>query len=274
MLSYRYSYTIKKLDNIKLLACDYTEEELLDYRTEQYETGNSEDYCVERNPEDEIKKIGFLSRDFHTIRPSGQLCHSFFKILSKYKNYFEIHFFTTLNDHIDEEYTKFGITHKVHRNNLADTIHKTNIDVLFDMQGCMENNFIDILKSKPAPVQVHFIGYPGTLGVSNVDFLIADKTVIPFSSTKYYRENIAYMPNCYQVNNADYLVRYSTFNTLALKIPKNSFIMCCVNSTYKINRSIVLIWLRLLKNIKNAIFVIVINKILIFKITSCKMQKK
>ena len=260
MLSYRYSYIVEKLDNLKILACDYTEEDLFDYRKQQQqEFENLKKYSTYRDNQSPLKKIGFLARDFTVLRPSGQLCQSFFKHLSNYRKYFEIHFFTTYNDKIDDEYNQYGIIHQNHIQQLADTIHNIQIDILFDMQGCMVNNFISLLKYKPAPIQVHFIGYPGTLGISHMDYLIADRVIIPETSMKYYCENIAYMPNCYQINNEKYLVQYSTFNLKSLSIPKESFIMCCVNTTYKINRSTILFWLGLLKKIKHGIFVIVIN---------------
>lgn len=87
MLSYRYSYEIEKLDNLKILACDYTEEELYEYRKQQFDTEHVKQYSIQTT-NTELKKIGFLSRDFNTIRPSGQLCQSFFKYLATYRKYF------------------------------------------------------------------------------------------------------------------------------------------------------------------------------------------
>lgn len=259
MLSYRYSYPIEKLDNLKILACNYTEEELFDYRKQQFDTAKVKSYSIEK-ANTKLQKIGFLSKDFNLIRPSGQLCQSFFKYLSMYRNYFEIHFFTTNQDKIDDEYKKYGIIHQTNIEQLGEIIYKTDIDILFDMQGCMINNFIALLESKPAKIQVHFIGYPGTMGISSMDYFIADKITIPEESAKYYCENIAYMPDCYQVNNENYIQRFSTFSLKSLMIPDNSFIMCCVNTTYKINRSTILFWLKLLKKIKNSILVLIINK--------------
>ena len=68
------------------------------------------------------------------------------------------------------------------------------------MQGFMVDNFTELLQ-KPAPIQLHWLGYPGTLGLPTIDYLVADDILIPDKSQKYYREKIAYLPHCYQSNN-------------------------------------------------------------------------
>lgn len=233
---------INHFSNLSILSINLTEEELYHFRGNNIPNVEKSIYDVQRN-NDSLKKIAFVSNDFTLNRPSGQLAESFFSFLSNYKDYFDIYLYTQ-NPEASTYYNEYGTLKILDVDKIADEIYTDNIDILFDMQGHMQQNYNKILMKKPAPIQVHWLGYPGTLGIPNVDYLIADSTIIPKESVKYYHENIAYMPDCYQVNNEMYLTNKYT--------PNKPFVLCCFHSNYKYNKSSVSFWISLVQKIKHA----------------------
>ena len=84
---------------------------------------------------------------------------------------------------------------------LASRIRETEIDILIDLQGFTQGARTNVFASRPAPIQVNYLGYPGTMGASYIDYIIADQTVIPDEYKKFYLEKIVVLPNTYQVND-------------------------------------------------------------------------
>lgn len=271
-------YNIYKTNNIKnipkehnlnylnILRFDLTEEDFYNFRYNK-STKNISNSNTKRTIPSSLKKIGFISRDFTMIRPSGILSQEFFECLQKYSNQFDIYFYSLSKYTICDKFKKFAILRNTtnNLNELKDKIIEDAIDILIDMQGHMVNNFNDLMLSKPAPIQIHFLGYPGTLGLPTIDYLIADKIVIPPESEQFYREKIAYMPNCYQCNNSYNIVNKDTLdvNTTRdhLGIPKDVFVFCNFNYDYKMDRKTWFIYLSILKKIPNSVLVYKIESI-------------
>lgn len=137
---------------------------------------------------------------------------------------------------------------------------KLKIDIAVDICGLTKNNKINIFYNRIAPIQVNFLGYPGTLG-SFMDYIIADKNIIPEKYQKYYFEKIIYMPISYQ----PYSIEYEKLNIFTNKknylIPEKKFVYCCFNSSHKINLNIFKAWINILKNTKNSVLVILDNNL-------------
>ena len=77
---------------------------------------------------------------------------------------------------------------------------KLKIDIAINLTGLTENSRTDIFMQRVAPIQINYLGYPGTLGTNLMDYIIADKIIIPDHLKKNYSEKILYLPNCYQPN--------------------------------------------------------------------------
>jgi predicted O-linked N-acetylglucosamine transferase (SPINDLY family) len=106
---------------------------------------------------------------------------------------------------------------------------------------------------QPAPVQVNYLGFPGTMGCEFMQYLIADETVLPRASQHYYRENIAYLPNCYQANDAQRQISDRQFTRAELGLPEQGFIFCCFNNNYKITPLIFDCWMRILYQVPGSV---------------------
>lgn len=127
------------------------------------------------------------------------------------------------------------------------------IDVAVDLKGHTRDARAGIFAYRAAPVQVNYLGYPGTMGAPYVDYIIADRALIPEESLHGYSEKICYLPNSYQVNDR---LRQSDANTPSreeLDLPANGFVFCCFNSSYKITRSTFDVWMRILKRVEGSV---------------------
>jgi predicted O-linked N-acetylglucosamine transferase (SPINDLY family) len=125
------------------------------------------------------------------------------------------------------------------------------IDIAVDLGGYTEGSRTAIFAYRAAPIQVSYIGYLGTMGAPFIDYLIADKTIIPDGYDAFYTEKIAYLPS-YQINDRKKVVSTKQYCKNDIGIKDNDFVFCCFNNTYKINPAIFDSWMRILKAVDNS----------------------
>jgi protein O-GlcNAc transferase len=104
--------------------------------------------------------------------------------------------------------------------------------------GYMKHNRLGIFAFRPAPVQVEYLGYPGTTGADFIDYLITDHVVTPKGDNTYYSENLVRLPHCYQINDNTQKISAKSFNRAECGLPQNAFVFCSFNTDYKIDRSV------------------------------------
>ncbi len=132
---------------------------------------------------------------------------------------------------------------------IAAQIRSLEIDILIDLNGYTRGMRSAILARHAAAVQVGYLGFPATMGASYMDYLIADEFVIPAHSQVHYSEKIAYLPHCFQANDAKKERVRSTAGRTELRIPQRGVLLCCFNNTYKLNPECFDIWMRVLRNV-------------------------
>ncbi|WP_233989146.1 tetratricopeptide repeat protein [Polynucleobacter sp. IMCC 30228] len=135
----------------------------------------------------------------------------------------------------------------------AQLIKQMEIDILVNLNGYFGKGRQGIFAYKPSPIQVNFLGFPGTLGARYIDYLIADPVVIPPSSKQFYDEKIAYLPNSYQVNDAKRVIANREFSRTELGLPASGFVYCCFNNNYKITPEIFTAWMNILRAVKGSV---------------------
>ena len=134
----------------------------------------------------------------------------------------------------------------------AKKIRADGIDVLVDLKGHTGGSRLGILAHRPAPVQLHYLGYPGTLGYDGVDGIVADAHVVPLGSEHWYHERVWRLPRCYQVND-DRRPLPSPTARAALGLPDDALVLACFNQTYKLTRTFFAVWLDALRTNGNAL---------------------
>ena len=128
-----------------------------------------------------------------------------------------------------------------------------SLDIAIDLMGYTKKRGLSIFSLRVAPIQISYLGYPGTTGSDGIDYLIADKVIIPDKFRKFYSEKVIYMPNCYQCNDSKRKTSKKEFLKTELGLPENAFVFACFNANNKITSVEYDIWMRLLKKIKNSV---------------------
>lgn len=136
---------------------------------------------------------------------------------------------------------------------VASLIRQHEIDILINLNGYFGQARPDVFGLKPAPVQVNYLGFPGTLGADYIDYIIADRTVIPPDEQSFYTEKVAYLPDTYQVNDSRRRISPLTPTRSAGGLPENAFVFCCFNNNYKITPEFFAVWMRLLQCIPDSV---------------------
>lgn len=134
----------------------------------------------------------------------------------------------------------------------AKRINDDKIDILIDRQGYTTRHRMEILAYRPAPIQVNYLGYPGTMGANHIDYIIGDRYVTPLDHQPFYMEKIVQLPHCYQSTDDRQLVA-ETPTRAECGLPEKAFVFCCFNNTNKIRPDTFAIWMRLLKEVPGSV---------------------
>lgn len=129
----------------------------------------------------------------------------------------------------------------------ARRIYQDNVDILIDLAGHIGGNRMEIAALRPAPVQVSYLGFPGTTGASFFDYIVVDRTVVPPGEEQFLAEQPIVMPHSYQVNDNAQPVSTRAFQRAEFRLPAKGFVYCSFNNTYKIDPTMFDLWMRLLR---------------------------
>jgi protein O-GlcNAc transferase len=141
---------------------------------------------------------------------------------------------------------------------IADLIKKLEINILVDLMGFTAMSRTGIFAKRPVPIQVSYLGYPGTMGAEFINYIIADQIVIPENQDRYYSEKVvrlpdSYYPTSYQINDARRSIPDRAFTRAELGLPQTGFVFCCFNQNYKMAPRIFDCWMRILKQVEGSI---------------------
>lgn len=134
----------------------------------------------------------------------------------------------------------------------AKTIHAHEIDLLVDLQGLTSGVRPNILAYRPAPVQVTYLGFPGTTALPNIDYVIGDEFLIPPELAMYFTETPLYMPHVFQVSDRKRPVGQKPTRAVN-NLPEDAFVFCSFNNNYKITEEMFACWMRILKRVPNSV---------------------
>ncbi len=135
----------------------------------------------------------------------------------------------------------------------AQKIHADGIDILIDLKGWTQGNRLAICAHRPAPIQVTYLGFPGSTGGSIFDYAIVDSVVVPTENARYFSENLAYMPDCYQVNDQAQEIADTPVSRRDFGLPEDGVVFSCFNSPYKIDRAMFELWMGLLQTMPESV---------------------
>src|SRR6202522_2228201 len=127
------------------------------------------------------------------------------------------------------------------------------IDIAVDLKGFTEGARTGIFSRRAAPIQVNYLGYPGTMGAPYIDYIVADPILIPPESREHYTEKIVYLPNSYQVNDRKRRISDKEITRAELGLPPTGFVFCCFNNNFKITPNTFDGWMRILKQVEGSV---------------------
>jgi protein O-GlcNAc transferase len=134
----------------------------------------------------------------------------------------------------------------------ARRIAAEEVDILVNLNGYFGRHRMGVFAHRPAPIQVNYLGFPGTLGADYMDYIIADAVVAPLESQDFYHERIVTLPGSYQVND-DRRAPAGVSTRAAHGLPDDAFVFCHFNYGYKITPDLFAAWMRLLKASDNSV---------------------
>ena len=202
-------------------------------------------------------RIGYLSNDFRD-HATAHLMMGLFGCHSRDK--FEVFCYShgrndgsTYRKRIQNECDKFINLIDRSDGDAADRIHEDRIDILVDLKGHTRDHRLTISALRPAPVQVSFLGFPGTTGADFFDYIIADRTVIPERHKPFYSEKIVYMPHCYQVNDHTQAIAAHRSSAADHGLPEDGFVFCAFHQSYKIDPIMFNTWMNILTAVPGSV---------------------
>ncbi len=202
-------------------------------------------------------KIGYYSADFHNHATSNLMVNllelhdrSKFEVVGFYFGPVSKH---EMHLRVSNAFDQFINVKLKTDMEIAQLSQELNIDIAVDLMGFVKNNRFKIFTFRCAPVQVNYLGYPGTLGTNCIDYIIADKTLIPKESQEYYSEKIVYLPNSYQPNDMKKKISKKIFKREEAGLPKNNFVFCSFNQSSKILPGTFDVWMKILKKVENSV---------------------
>lgn len=136
---------------------------------------------------------------------------------------------------------------------VAALMRELEIDIAVDLTGYTQDNRTAIFAQRPAPIQVNYLGFPGTMGAAYIDYIIADQFVIPESARPHYTEQVAYLPECFQGNDDQREISVRTPSREEVGLPETGFVFCAFNNTYKLTPAFFELWMRLLQSVPGSV---------------------
>ncbi len=136
---------------------------------------------------------------------------------------------------------------------IAQMIRDLEVDIAIDRKGFTENARPEIFAWRPAPIQAAWLAYPGTVGADYMDYILADRWVIPEDQQQYYTENVVYLPDTYQANDSKRPISDRTPRRAEAGLPETGFVYCCFNQNHKITPPVFDIWMRLLRRVERSV---------------------
>ena len=208
-----------------------------------------------RGKRDKIR-IGYFSMDFMN-HPVSYLTAELFETHDRDK--FEIYAFSfgvntkdEMRTRLEAAFDKFIDVWSKSERDIAELARKMEIDIAVDLAGFTGASRTGIFSRRAAPLQVNYLGYPGTMGTSYMDYLIADPQLVPKEAQAHYAEQIVYLPS-FQANDSKRPISKRMFSREELGLPPTGFVFCNFNSLYKITPGTFDGWMRILKQVDGSV---------------------
>jgi protein O-GlcNAc transferase len=201
-------------------------------------------------------RLAYLSADFHQ-HPTAQLMVELFERHDRSR--FEVTAIafgpddgSAMRARLVKTFDRFEDVRAMSDVEVARLLRERETDIAVDLNGHTQDARPGIFAHRPASVAVNYLVYPGTTGAEFIDFILADRIVLPLGQQPVFREKIVHLPDCYQANDATRIVGPAP-SRAACGLPDTGFVFCCFNNNWKITAPVFDIWMRLLQAVPGSV---------------------
>ena len=211
-------------------------------------------------------RIGYFSNDYFN-HATAFLMAELFELHNRKR--FEIIAFSFSPDTQDvmqirlkKNFDQFIDVSKMSDKEVAALSRELQVDIAVDLKGYTTGSRPGIFALGAAPIQINYLGYPGTMGADFIDYIVADEMLIPERNQKYFAEKIVYLKNSYQVNDSKRLISDRKFSRTEFFLPEDKFVFCCFNNNYKILPNTFDRWARILLKVPDSVLWLLADNLL------------
>jgi predicted O-linked N-acetylglucosamine transferase (SPINDLY family) len=212
---------------------------------------------IPRSPGTGKIRVGYYSSDFGEHAVSFLMAEVF---ESHDRQHFDVQAFSygpgrsgAMRDRIR---SACGGFHDVNRHSDDEVValsRQLGIDIAVNLNGYTDHQRTGLFQKRCAPIQVNYLGYPGTMGASYMDYIIADHVLVPEREQPHYAEKIVYLPGSFQANDSQRRISDRVFTRAECGLPGTGFVFCCFNNTYKITPTVFAAWMRILARVPGSV---------------------
>jgi len=211
---------------------------------------------IAKYPRHDKIRVGYFSADFHDHATAYLIAQLF----EEHTPAFDITAFSfgpdrqdAMRSRIRSGNLEFLDVSRQSDRQIALLARNLEIDIAVDLKGLTQFGRPGIFACRAAPIQVSYLGYPGTMGAGFMDYLVADRILIPPDHQPHYLEKIIFMPHSYQVNDARRAIADVSLSREELGLPASGFVYCCFNNSFKITPRMFEVWMRILRRVDGSV---------------------
>jgi protein O-GlcNAc transferase len=201
--------------------------------------------------------IGYLSADFH----SHAVAYLIAELIEKHdRSRFAIHGYScgpddgsAMRGRLVRAFDHFVDVRNLSHAQAAQRIAGDEVQILVDLTGYTKNARTQIVALRPAPIEVNYLGYPGTMGASFIDYILVDEYIVPSDQQPSFTEKLVHLPGCYQVNDSQREIASYTPSRAECGLPAEGLVFCSFNNNFKITPEMFGVWMELLKEVPGSV---------------------
>ena len=206
-------------------------------------------------PRPERLRIGYFSSDFHQHATSILMTSLFeqhdrerFEFVGICLGRYPAGQDDPMRQRVRAAFERFEVWGELSDTELVQRARALDLHIAVDLKGHTQDSRMAVFAQRVAPIQMHYIGYPGTLGMPGaIDYQVADAIVVPPEARPHYSEKIIALPDSYQVNDRARAIDPQAPTRASQGLPSGAFVFCCFNHHYKITRPVFRLWMQLLR---------------------------
>ena len=201
--------------------------------------------------------VAYVSPDFRE-HPVGHLTAGIFEAHDR-SRFETIGISLGIDDHgalrsrISASFDRFIDCRQKATRDIAELMRSLEVDIAVDLAGYTADSRTGIFAYRPVPIQVNYLGYPSTLGTDYMDYILADRFVIPEEHQPYFDEKVVYLPDTYLPTDSSLKVAERTPERSEFGLPEEGFVYCSFNHAYKINPEVFDRWMHILERVPGSV---------------------